>query len=485
MKFYITTAIDYLNAPPHMGHALEKVEADALARYHRLRGDEVYFLTGTDEHGMKIVRTSESAGKKPKEFADEIVIHFQKLIEILNISNDDFIRTSDKQRHFPGAQALWKKLEEAGDIYKGTYEGYYCIGCEAFMAKRELVEGRCPIHNKEPEMIEEENYFFRLSKYIADVKKRIEAGEFEILPETRKKEVISILEAGMEDISFSRPKEKLEGWGVPVPGDESHIMYVWSDALTNYITALGYGSKDDSLFKKFWPADVHVIGKDIVRFHAIYWPAMLLSANVPLPKTIFAHGFILSGGRKMSKSLGNVVDPLDLARRYGGEALRYYLLREVTHFEDGDITEEKFKEAYNANLANGLGNLVSRIMKMYVSYEVEAVPRLHKASPAFGRPRKDLPDEYTKALENFEINKAADFVWKKIGEMDSFIQNREPFKKIKTEPEEAKRDVGRLVIDLWSVARLLEPFLPETADKIQELIEQKKTPEKPLFPRKD
>jgi methionyl-tRNA synthetase len=472
-KFYITTAIDYASDVPHFGHALEKTQADVIARYQRFLGKEVYFLSGSDEHGIKILKRAEARGKNVKDFVDENVEMYKKLAVALGISIDDFIRTTDKKRHWPGAQTLWKKLDDAGDIYKAKYKGYYCVGCEAYITEKELVGGKCQIHDKEPELIEEENYFFRISKYAQEIENKIKSDELKIIPVSRKNEALAMLGAGLEDMSFSRFAEKLN-WGVPVPNDPSQIMYVWCDALANYVSALGYGSDDNNNFAKFWPADLHVIGKDISRFHAIVWPAMLLSAGLPLPKEILVHGFALSGGRKMSKTLGNVINPFDLIEVYGADAVRYYLLREITIFEDGDITEEKFKEAYNANLANGLGNLTARIMKMSEQYLQKSKIKNQKSK---------FLDEYKKFMDSFEINKAADFIWQKISDMDKKIQETEPFKLIKTEPGRAKEILSELVFGLKQIAEMLAPFLPETSEKILRAIEVNKMPE-PLFLRK-
>ncbi|MEW5907974.1 MAG: methionine--tRNA ligase [Patescibacteria group bacterium] len=473
-KFYITTAIDYVNAPPHLGHALEKVQADAIARYQRLLGKEVYFLTGTDEHGIKIVQSAQNANKTIEEFSQKNTAKFRELIKQLNISNDDFIRTSDQKRHWPGAQKLWKELVKTGDIYKSKYQGYYCVGCEAYITEKDLINGKCPYHEKEPELIEEENYFFRLSKYANQIKKEITSNRLIISPKTRKNEVLAMFERRIEDISFSRPREKLN-WGVPVPEDDSQIIYVWCDALSNYISALGYGSNDDSNFKKYWPADIHIVGKDILRFHAIIWPGMLLSIGIDLPKRILVHGFILSEGKRMSKTLGNVIDPFDLIKEYGTDALRYYLLREVTLFEDGDITLVKFQDAYNANLANGLGNLVNRIMKMSeqnVKHSVLNILRL------------GTDVEYRKLMDNFELSKALDLVWVKISELDLRIQATQPFKLIKTDKNKAEKIIRDLIFNLAEIAFLLKPFLPETSDKILKAIELNKMPP-PLFLRKE
>lgn len=336
-KFYITTAIAYTNAPPHIGHALELIETDALARHHRMLGDETFFLTGTDEHGAKIARAAESDGRKPQEFTDSIAAKFAELAKVLNISNDFFIRTTDRTNHWPGVLKIWEVIKAGGDLYKGEYEGLYCVGHEAFIKKSDLVDDVCPDHQTKPEKIKEENFFFKLSKYKAQLKKAYENGVIKIKPASRTNEILAMLEDS-EDISFSRPSKDLK-WGIPVPGDDTQTIYVWADALTNYISAIGYGRNDD--FKKFWPADVQVIGKDILRFHAIIWPAMLLSAGLELPKSLFVHGFITVEGQKMSKTIGNVIDPVELIKKYGIDPVRYFLLREIPSSEDGDFSYKK------------------------------------------------------------------------------------------------------------------------------------------------
>lgn len=470
--FYITTPIFYPNANLHMGHAYTTVIADILARYHRLAGEEVYLLTGADENTEKAARAARAAGDEPRAYLDGIVANFKNLFGTLEISYDQFIRTSDEKVHWPGAEAFWKKLAGAGDLYKSSYEGLYCVGHEAFITEKDLVNGKCPDHNEAPERIKEENYFFRLSKYTAKVKEKIETGEFEIMPETRKNEILALLERGLSDVSFSRPAEKVT-LGIPVPNDPTQKMYVWCDALTNYVSALGYG-RDEKLFKKFWPADAHVIGKDILRFHAAIWPAMLLSAGLPLPKRLFVHGMITSGGVKMSKTLGNVIDPQELISEYGAEAVRYFLARHISPFEDGDLTRESFKEAYNANLANGLGNLVSRIMKMAEAYLPVPVTI----------PENTIPQNFIDAFGTYNVQAAADVVWKKISEMDERIQKTEPFKLVKTDRAKAEEIIRGLAVDLYTVARMLNPFMPQTMEKIKQAVKENKMPVTPLFPRK-
>ena len=487
-KFYITTSIAYANAQPHMGHAYEAVLTDIIARYKSMRGVSTFFLTGMDEHGDKIVRASQKADMGPQAFVDANGEKFKELFKKFNISYDYFVRTSDKTHHWTGAQTLWGKLSDSGDIYKGVYKGLYCVGCEAFVTEKELVDGKCPHHDAAPEKVEEENYFFRLSKYTEQLKEKITSGELSIIPISRKNEILSFLEGGLEDISFSRP-EGVIPWGVPVPGQRGHMMYVWCDALSNYITGLGFGRKDDENFKKFWPADTHVIGKDIVRFHAIIWPAMLLSAGLPLPKNILVHGFITSGGKKMSKSLGNVIDPMGLEDKYGVESLRYFFAREITPFEDGDFTEEHFMETYNANLANGLGNLVSRTIKMAgqyfdgkVSQAIDIDVPLKREFVAVGDSAKiegySIPylirtkflPEYYEHMDSFEINKAADVVWQLIGTLDGYIASHEPFKLIKTEKQKTENIIWSLLFGLHYISHMITPVMPDTAKKIEDVL---------------
>lgn len=476
---YITTSISYPNAKPHLGHAYEAVLADILARYHRLVGYETYFLTGTDENSQKVVQAAEKAGKDPKTFTDETVLAFKDLYMDLDISCNQFIRTSDEKKHWPGAQAFWERLMKTGDLYKDTYEGLYCVGCEAFKTEKELIDGKCPIHETKPEHIKEENYFFKLSKYTDVLKEKISSGELQIVPESRKKEILSLVDKGLEDISFSRPKKAIP-WGIPVPNDPDQVIYVWADALTNYITALGFGRKNIHTFETFWPAQYHVIGKDILRFHAAIWPAMLLSADLPLPKTIFVHGFLLSDGKKMSKSLGNVIDPTGLVREYGAEAVRYYFAREVSPFEDGDVTLEKFQDAYNGNLANGIGNLTSRLLTMVEKYDIELEPSMFASrEQVFER---ETVEEYHDAFNALRIDQAADVVWGAIAFIDAYLAETKPFKTIEEDEDRAVQDILFAAERLWEVAVLLEPFLPQTAEKIQHALTHRKVPET-LFPR--
>jgi methionyl-tRNA synthetase len=462
-KFYITTAIDYVNNKPHLGHALEKVQADVLARYHRAKDDQVYFLTGTDEHGVKIARAAEAAGKNPQEFVDEIAPKFQDLKQVLNLSFDQFIRTTDVKKHYPGVEKIWNVLLENGDLEKRTYRGLYCVGHEAFVTEKDLVDGKCADHGQAPEVIEEENWFFKLSKYNDPIKEKIKGGELQILPETRKNEILALLERGLEDVSFSRPRKDLS-WGIQVPNDPEQTIYVWADALTNYISAIGYGRNED--YKKWWPAEAQIIGKDILRFHAAIWPGMLLSAGLPLPKKLLVHGFITVDGKKMSKTVGNVVDPVEIAGNYGADALRYYLLKEIPSGEDGDFSQSKFEALYNGDLANGLGNFVSRVKKLAENENVQ------DGNPKeFGASVEELKSKLEKDLENFKLNEALQKIWELISKGDKFMNDKEPWK------TKDKEVIASLLYLTNQIIEIIEPFLPGTAALA------KSRENKPLFPR--
>ena len=457
-KFYITSSIAYTNALPHLGYALELVQADVLARYRRLLGEDVFFLTGTDEHGQKIVKAAKEAGKTPQKFTDDISKKFKDLTKILNLSNDDFIRTTDQKRHRPNVKKVWLKLKDNGDIYKKKYQGLYCVGCEAFVKEKDLIGGLCPNHRQKPEIVEEENYFFKLSKYADQIKEKIENGEIKIIPESKKNEILSFIGQGVDDVSCSRSKENLK-WGIPVPGDDSQIIYVWFEALINYFVP-----------KKYWPADVHCVGKDIFRFHALWWPSMLLALNEPLPKTILVHGFITSGGQKMSKSLGNVVDPFGLVKKYGTDTVRYFLLREISPTEDGDFTEEKFKGRYNDDLAKGLGNLVARVVTL-----AKNSPPKADQSLAENFQISNIKNKLDKATEEFRFNEALSTIWGLISFCDGYIE-KEKIWEMKNE-----KAIGDLLFTLENIAQLLQPFLPETSEKIFKQLKSRKS--KPLFPR--
>ena len=490
--FYITTTLPYVNSDPHVGFAMEIIRADIIARYKKLLGYEVFFNTGTDEHGQKVYNKALEANQDPQEYVNEWAEKFKNLIPTLSLSSDiHFIRTTD-EHHKCAAQEFWKRCKEAGDIYRKNYKIKYCVGCELEKTESELENGKCVIHpHLDLEAREEENYFFRFSKYQKPLLDLYESNSKLVIPDFRFNEIKAFVERGLEDFSISRLKSKMP-WGVEVPGNPEHVMYVWFDALVNYISTLGWPeSQGDTLgslgpkgvtlglFQKFWVegTPVQYAGKDNLRQQSAMWQAMLLSAGLPNTHTIVINGFINSGGQKMSKSLGNVISPYDIVNEYGTDTLRYYVARELSPFEDSDMTMEKFKEAYNANLANGLGNLVSRIMKM-------AADNLEK--PVEIEEWEDM-SEYFSHFENLEINKAADYIWSEIGRMDLFIQENQPFKLVKEERTKAQgvRMIEELVRRLYTVARMLNPILPETSAKIKELIKENKTPEKPLFARKD
>lgn len=467
-KFYVTTSIAYTNAKPHIGYALELIQADFLARLHRRYGDRVLFLTGTDEHGSKIARSAAAKNQTPQVFVNGLAKEFKGLRKALDLSNDDFIRTSDKKRHHPGAVALWKKLEAKGDLYPRSYKGLYCSGCEAFITEKDLVNGLCPIHKKAPEEVEEKNWFFRLSRYSAQIEALIKSGQLEIRPESRRNEILSLIKSGLEDVSFSRPKEKV-GWGIPVPGDSTQTMYVWCDALSNYISAIGYG-RDEIAFRKWWPADVHVIGKDILRFHAGIWPGMLLSADLPLPKKIFVHGFINVGGEKMSKSLGNVVDPYEAAEKYGSDALRYYLLREIPSDEDGDFGFEKIEDRYNGDLANGFGNFASRVTTL--------AARLPKIGTKGRETDQSLAQKVVEAEKNiafysgqFKLHEAVRSIWDLVKDGDVYLNASRPWE-LKEDDPRFETIMFNLVSLLESAADLAALVIPEAAAKVASSIKR-------------
>lgn len=472
-KFYITTSIIYTNAAPHIGFALELTQADVLARYQRCQGNDVYFLTGTDENGVKNKKTAEKLGITPQKLVDENSAKAKELIKELNISNNDFIRTTDQMRHWPAVEKIWKTLDKNGDIYTKEYEGLYCIGCEAFITKKDLDKnGFCQIHKKKPEKIKEKNYFFRLSKYENEIKERIKSDKLNIFPKTRKKELLSLVKEGIQDVSFSRPSSSLD-WGIPVPNDKTQTIYVWADALTNYISALGYGSPNNAKFKKYWPTDIHLIGKDILRFHALIWPGILLAARIPLPKTLLVHGFISSGGHKMSKSLGNVIDPFEIIDKYGADSLRYFLLREIPTTSDGDFTRERFNKTYNADLASGLGNLFSRILKMIEKYckgkvpTIKKDPKTHPLRTNKDYGQKEAWKDIDENIKNYNLSAALASIWKFISEADKYIEKTKPWELAKQKKTEELNWVLYGLLDaLCQIAWMINPFLPETSQKI-------------------
>jgi len=465
-KFYITSPIFYTNAKAHIGHAFTLITSDVIARYHRQKGDDTFLLTGTDEHGTKIARAAESAGQSEQKFSDGISESFKILGKILSISSDIFIRTTDKKIHWPGAIKMWSDLSSKKDIYKGTYAGLYCVGHEAFLKKSELVDGICPDHKTKPEVVKENNYFFALTKYKKELKELYKDGTIKIFPQSRTSEVLNMLEDS-EDVSFSRPKESLS-WGIPVPGDESQTIYVWCDALTSYLSAVGFGRNDE--YKKWWPANVHVIGKDILRFHAIIWPAMLLAVGLKVPRSICVHGFITVGGDKMSKTVGNVVDPTVLIEKYGLDTLRYFLLREISSNEDGDFSEERLRERYTSDLANGLGNLVQRVATLIdtkmdgeIIYHDKLLPDIEELNEV------EDDTEINQAIENFKLHEALALIWKKIDIANAFVNEEAPWKLVDTNPEQFQKVMLALTEMVHHIAYNLEPFMPETAARIREV----------------
>jgi len=480
-SIYITTTLPYVNSDPHIGFALEIIQADILARHYRKMGHDVFFNTGTDEHGQKIYEKAKELEEDTQAYTDRLAKKFDALKPALNLSYNNFIRTTD-EHHKEAAQEFWKRCLEVGDIYKKNYKVKYCVGCELEKTDSEIVDGKCSIHlDKELEIREEENYFFKFSKYQKKLLALYKKNPDFVVPESRFHEIKTFVEGGLDDFSISRLKAKMP-WGVPVPDDPDQVMYVWFDALVNYISALGWPKNVDS-FAKWWPG-VQFAGKDNLRQQSAMWQAMLMSADLPPSRQIIIHGFITSGGIKMSKSLGNVVNPLDIVSKYGTDALRYYLSREITPFEDGDFTEERFREAYNANLANGLGNLVSRVVKMAENSEINLDKSDKDIKP--DREIDVLAKFYEKEMENYNFKGAMDAIWKIIGLMDASIQQNQPFKKIKSENQaevgEAKENIRFLLRDLWDISEMLEIFMPETSKKIKEALDKNKI-ESPLFLR--
>ncbi|MFH1007593.1 MAG: methionine--tRNA ligase, partial [Candidatus Latescibacterota bacterium] len=464
-KFYITTAIDYANDLPHVGTAYEKICADAIARYKRLAGYDVYFTMGNDEHSINVKKEADRLGyTDTTAYCDLMADRFEEVWSKLHISYSDFIRTTEP-RHLVGVQKLFQKIFDSGDIYKGHYEGFYCESCEAFLGEKDLDEGLCPHHKRKPKWIQEENYFFALSKYQNRLLEHVTSHPDFIRPESRRNEILSLIRGGLEDISISRATFD---WGIPLPMAPSHVIYVWVDALSNYITVLGYGEKHSDLWR-YWPADVHLIGKDITRFHCVIWAAMLLSAGIDLPKTIFGHGFIDFEGRKMSKSSRHVVQPLEAVERYGADALRYFLLREVTFGQDGDFSWERFAQRYNADLANDLGNLLSRAMAMVGRYFEGVVPaRDPSGDPILMETALNAFERVDAAMSDLRLHTALDAVWELVRAANRYVEDKAPWTLAKDPSTRA--ELSTCLYDLLETLRhlglLLYPFMPERSEEI-------------------
>lgn len=474
--FYITTPIFYPNGKLHIGHIYTSTVCDIFARMARLIGRPTYFLTGSDENSLKVEESAKKHNKDVMQYLDEQAAESQSLFKYFNISYDEYIRTTDTVRHHVAVQEMWKLYEKAGDIYEGEYEGYYCVACESFKTEKDLIEGKCPIHDTVAEFIKEKNHFFRLSKYTDQIKKLIETNELLVTPAVRRNEVLSHLEEGLTDISFSRPYKGQKN-AILVPGDNTQSIYVWPDALVNYIAALGFGSPDTEMFKRFWPADVHVMGKDILRFHAEIWPAMLLSAGLPLPKQVIAHGLLLSGGRKMGKTFGNVIDPMEMAELVGVEGLRFYFAHEVPLTDDGEISKDLILASYNAHLANGIGNLCNRLLKMMISYDVQFDSEAVRGTDQWNA----LDTLVSECVESLNINRYTNHIWEIFAGLDRKIQETEPFKLFKTDPEKAKAIVKEMMETFYTTVCFATPILPCSAPQIITQIEKREMPASPVF----
>jgi methionyl-tRNA synthetase len=475
-NFYVTTSIPYVNGEPHLGHAMEFVVADVVARYMRNMGTPVIFSTGTDEHGGKIAEKAAELNITPQALADQMSRKFVDLLEALSISNDRFIRTTDPN-HEKRAQLIWEKLQPC--IYKGSYEGWYCTGDEEYFSEQVVKanKGICPEHNRPYEKIKEENYFFKLSTFTEKIKESITTNALEVIPASRKNEILSVLNQGLEDISISRPKEKIS-WGIPVPNDENQVMYVWFEALLNYITVLGYPEYED--FQKFWPANIQIIGKGILRFHAAIWPGILLALGLPLQKMLYVHGYVTVGGGKMSKSLGNSVSPNEVINKYGAEAFRYFFLRHIPSYDDGDFTWERLDAAYNNELADQLGNAVQRTAAMISKYQdgiIGDIPEFEHDSGA-----------YEQALQQCHFDRALDEVWEQVKGLNQYIEETKPWEVAKSKDEEHLREVLAYMAGcLLEIAALLNPFMPDTSKKIRDVFStgMLKPLEKSLFPKEE
>lgn len=471
-KFFLTTPIYYINDVPHVGHTYTTIAADTIARYHRLQGHKTMLSTGVDANSQKTVEAAAKLGEKDvSAYAEKMAKTWQQTWYQLEVQYDDFISTTEP-RHLKAVKAFFDLVKKE-DIYKGTYEGLYCVGHEAFIKEDELVDGKCAEHNRVPDKVKEENYFFKLSNYQKPLLEYIKQNPNFVMPESRRNEIVAFIERGLEDFSISRQKK---GWGIPYPGDESQVLYVWFDALVNYLTVTGF---PDKKYGDFWPADLHLIGKDIIRFHCVYWPAMLMSAGLPLPKTVFANGYFTIDGQKISKSLGNAISPIELAKQYGIDALRYYLLREIPFGADGDFNHARLEAIYNSELANDLGNAVQRSAKMVEQYfggEVGNIgPSVHDSV------------NYHTAMSEFKLDKALNEVRELVRGLNQYIDEMQPWKLAKTDEAQLKEVLGHAMSDIIQISTLIEPFMPQTALKIKHIFRGPKVDLSVgvLFPKKD
>lgn len=470
-KFYITTPIYYVNAEPHIGSAYTTIAADVLARFYRYGGIQTFFLTGTDEHGSKIEQAARAVSRDPGDFAREMSAKFSFAWDSLGIAPDDFIRTTEP-RHIKGVNKFLQELKDSGKIYEGVYEGLYCVGHEAYLKESDLDErGECPDHKTKPEKLNEQNWFFRLSDYTNMLRNKIESQVFLIEPEVRRREVLSFIEQGLEDVAISRPNVK---WGIPLPWDSNQTVYVWVEALFNYISALGYPKGE--LYKKYWPADIQLVGKDIIRFHCIIWPALLEAVGIAWPHKIFAHGFFTIEGQKISKSLKNVIDPNELVSKYGADAVRYFLLREIPFGQDGDFSLEKLANRYESDLANGLGNLYSRLTNLIAVNLKGVLPDL------LATPR--LFDEVDGLTASLRFHEALARIWEEVAWANKYIDETKPWVSAKENPKLFGEVISNLVAHLQEIAKKLAPYMPDTAEKIRNgLSAEKIVKAEPLFPR--
>ena len=464
-QFYLTTAIDYVNSRPHLGTAYEKVTADVIARYQRLRGVDTHFLMGNDEHSQNVHRRAQELGLEPIAYCNQMEEEFKAVWSELQVSFDDFIRTTE-QRHKSGVTSMLQRISDSGDLYEGFYEGWYCVSCEAFKQEKDLVDGNCPVHRVKPKWLREKNHFFRLSKYRDALLAHFQKHPKFLQPEIRKNEILRLLESGLEDISVSRSGQ---AWGIPMPGNSDSVVYVWFDALINYASAIGYGS-DEALCEKWWPADLHIVGKDITRFHSVFWPAMLMSAGLELPLKVFGHGWVHHRGARMSKSLGTTIDPLEAAKRLGVDALRLFLVKEIPFGQDGDFSYERFEERYNADLANNLGNLVSRVVAMADKYRSSCLDPVSSASGRLTQVAELAVQKYSEAMERLALHEAALAAYTLVDATNEFIAETEPWV-VARDPLKSDRlnQVLRESAEAIRIAAvLLLPVMPTSAENILE-----------------